>query len=56
MSLVLLNQLLHNLPIYLEELLNCFCTHVSIKVNVFIQKDAYHIHKYVHKSIENSLF
>ena len=40
---MLLKQLLNNLPIFLEGLLNCICTHISIKVNVFIQKNAYHI-------------
>ena len=46
-------QLLYNLLICLEGLLNCICTHVSIKVNVFIQKNVYHIHNYVHKSMKN---
>ena len=30
-------------------ILNCIWTHVSIKVNVFIQKNVYHTHYYVHK-------
>ena len=55
-GLMLLKQLLNNLPIFLEGLLNCICTHISIKVNVFIQKNAYHINNYVHKSMENCLF
>ena len=33
-----------------------FRTHVIIKVNVFIQKNAYYIHNYVYKSTENCLF
>ena len=53
---MLLKQLLNNLPICLEGLSSCICTHFSIKVNVFIQKNAYHIHNYVHKSMENCLF
>ena len=44
---MLLKQLLNNLPISLEGFLNCICAHVSIKVNVFIQKNAYPIHNYV---------
>ena len=57
---MLLKQLLNNLPICLEGFLNCICTNVNIKVNVyqFIQKNAYHIHthNYVHKYMENCLF
>ena len=49
-------QLLNNLPISLKGHLNCICTDISIKANVFIQKNIYHIHTYVHKSIENCLF
>ena len=55
-SLMLLKKLLNNLPICVEVLLNFIWTHVSIKVNVFIQKNAYCIHNYEHKSMENSLF
>ena len=53
---MLLKQLLNNLPICLEGLLNCICTHVGIKVNVFIQKNAYQIYYYMHKSMGNCLF
>ena len=53
---MLLKQLLNNLSICLEGFLNCICTHVGIKVNVFIQKNTYHIHNYVHKCMENCLF
>ena len=41
---MLLKQLLNNLPVSLEGVLDCICTHISIKVNVFIEKNAYHIH------------
>ena len=54
-SLMLLKKLLNNLPICVEVLLNFIWTHVSIKVNVFIQKNAYYNHKYVHKSMEKYL-
>ena len=40
----------------LEGFLNCICARVCIKVNVFIQKNTYHIHNYVHTYIENCLF
>ena len=53
---MLLKQLLNNLLVCLEGVLNGICTHVCIKVNVFIQKNAYHIHNYVHNSMENCLF
>ena len=49
-------QLLNNLPICLKGVLNCICTFVSIKVSVFIQKNVYLIHNYVHKSMENCFF
>ena len=52
-SLMLLKQLLKNLPICLEGLLNCSWMHVSIKVNVFIQKNAHYIYNYVHQFMEN---
>ena len=52
---MLLKQLLNNLPICLVGGLNCICTHVSIKVNVFIQKNAYQIHNYVHKSFRGCI-
>ena len=55
-SFMLLKQLLNNLPICLHGLLNYTFTHVSITVNVFVQKNAYYIHNYVHKSMENCLF
>ena len=54
-SLMLLKKLLNNLPICVEVLLNFIWTHVSIKVNVFIQKNAYYNHNYVHKSMEKYL-
>ena len=54
-SLMLLKKFLNNLPICVEVLLNFIWTHVSIKVNVFIQKNAYYNHKYVHKSMEKYL-
>ena len=47
-SFMLLKQFLNNLPICLEGLLNCIWTYVSIKVNVFIQKNTYYIHNCVH--------
>ena len=53
---MLLNQLLNNLPSCLKAFLKCICAHVNIKVNVFIQKNAYDIHNYVHKYMKNSLF
>ena len=53
---MLLKQLLNNLPICLEGLLNCICTHAGIKVNVFIQKNAYQIYDYMYKSMGNCLF
>ena len=55
-SLMFLKQLLNNLQIFLEGFVNCIYTHVSIKVNVLIQKNAYYIHNYVHKYMENCLF
>ena len=54
-SLMFLKQLLNNLQIFLEEFVNCIYTHVSIKVNVLIQKNAYYIRNYVHKYMENCL-
>ena len=45
-----------NLPISHQGPLNCISTHVSIKVNVFIPKNIYHIHNYVQKSMTNCLF
>ena len=53
---MLLKELPNNLPSSLEGPLNCICTHASIKVNVFIQNNVYHIHNYVHKSMVNCLF
>ena len=54
-SFMLLKQLLNNLLICLEGLLNCIWKHVTTKVNVFMQKNAYYIRNYVHKSMENCL-
>ena len=52
---MLLNLLINNIPISLEGLLNCICTHASIKVNVFIQKNIYPIYIYAQKSREKCL-
>ena len=56
MSLMLLKQVLNNLPISLEGPWNYIFTNVSIKVNLFRQKNVYYIYNYVHKSMENFLF
>ena len=37
----------NNIPMYLEETLNCICTKISIKVYVFIQMSMYHIQNHV---------
>ena len=56
LSLTLLNRLLNSLSISFERPLNCICTYVGIKVNLFIQKSIDYIHNYVQKSVENCLF
>ena len=56
LRLMLLKQLLNNLSFSLDGPWNCIFTHVSIKVNVFIQKSIYYIYNYSHKSMENCLF
>ena len=56
MSLMLLKQVLNNLPISLDGPWNYIFTNVSIKVNLFRQKNVYYIYNYVHKSMENFLF
>ena len=53
---MLLKQLPNNFPICLEGLLTCIWTQAIIRVNVFIQKNAYYIHNYFQKSMENRLF
>ena len=53
---MLLKQVLNNLPISLEGPWNYIFTNVSIKVNLFRQKNVYYIYNYVHKSMENFLF
>ena len=42
--------------ISLEEVLNCICTQVRIKVNVLIQRNMYPIQNYVQIYMENCLF
>ena len=45
----------NNLPTAPEGPLNCICTHVSIKVNMFIQKKIDHVYSYLQKSMKNCL-
>ena len=45
LSLALLNLLLHNLPFLLKDMLTLF-VNVNMKVNVFVQKNIYHIVNY----------
>ena len=51
---LLLTLWLNNVPFSLEGPLNCIYTHVTIKVNVLIQNNIYHIHNYV--IVESCLF
>ena len=54
-SLKLLNLLLSNLSFLLKDLQIVFA-HVSIKANVFVQKNIHHILNYEQESMENCLF
>ena len=53
---MLLKELLNNLPFSLGGPWDSIFTYVSIKVNVFIQKNIYYIYNYMDKSMENCLF
>ena len=48
--------MLNNRAISLDGAWKCIFTHVSIKVNVFIQKDIYYIYNYAYKSMGKCLF
>ena len=53
---MLLNLLLNNLPISFEGPSNRICTHVRIKVNVFVSYNIDHTCNYVEKSMQNCSF
>ena len=53
---MLLKKLLNNLHTSLDGPWNCIFAHVSIKVNVFIQKNIYYIYNYVHKLWKTGCF